>query len=85
MIRIKDYFELWKAGRINVKPNIKVVHESPSTAVVDGDNSVGMVCARKSMELAIEKAGKSRYRMGGNTPLESFRDCRILCNDGAET
>jgi LDH2 family malate/lactate/ureidoglycolate dehydrogenase len=56
MIRIKDYFELWKAGRINPKPDIKVVHGSPSTAVVDGDNSVGMVCGRRSMELAIEKA-----------------------------
>ncbi len=59
MIRIKDYYELWKAGRINVTPDVKVVHESPSTAVVDGDNSIGMVCARKSMELAIEKAGKA--------------------------
>jgi L-2-hydroxycarboxylate dehydrogenase (NAD+) len=59
MIRIKDYFELWKSGRINVKPNVRVVHESPSTAVVDGDNSVGMVAARKSMELAIEKAKKA--------------------------
>jgi len=59
MIRIKDYFELWKAGRINVSPKVRIVHESPSTAVVDGDNAVGMVAARRSMEIAIEKAGKS--------------------------
>lgn len=56
MIRIKDYYELWKAGRINVRPTVRTVHESPSTAVVDGDNAVGMVAARKSMEIAIEKA-----------------------------
>jgi len=56
MIRIKDYYELWKAKRINVNPNVRIVHESPSTAVVDGDNSVGMVAARRSMEIAIEKA-----------------------------
>ncbi len=56
MIRIKDYYELWKANRINVNPDIRIVHESPSTAVVDGDNAVGMVAARRSMELAIEKA-----------------------------
>jgi L-2-hydroxycarboxylate dehydrogenase (NAD+) len=56
MIRIKDYYELWKAGRINVTPSVKIVHETPSTAVVDGDNSIGMVCARRSMEIAIEKA-----------------------------
>jgi L-2-hydroxycarboxylate dehydrogenase (NAD+) len=56
MIRIKDYFQLWKAGRINVNPDVHIVHESPSTAVVDGDNAIGMVAARKSMEIAIEKA-----------------------------
>jgi LDH2 family malate/lactate/ureidoglycolate dehydrogenase len=56
MIRIKDYYELWKAKRINVNPYISIVHESPSTAVVDGDNAVGMVAARRSMEIAIEKA-----------------------------
>ncbi len=56
MIRIKDYFQLWKAGRINVSPSVRVVHESPSTAVVDGDNAVGMVAAGRSMEIAIEKA-----------------------------
>src|SRR5512145_628425 len=59
MIRIKDYYELWKAGRINVKPDVRVVHESPSTCVIDGDNAVGMVAARKSMEIAIDKAVKS--------------------------
>jgi LDH2 family malate/lactate/ureidoglycolate dehydrogenase len=59
MIRIKDYYELWKAGRINVNPNIRIVHESPSTAVMDGDNSVGMVTATKSMETAIGKAEKA--------------------------
>lgn len=56
MIRIKDYFQLWKAGRINVTPSVKVVHETPSTAVVDGDGAVGMVAATRSMEIAIDKA-----------------------------
>jgi L-2-hydroxycarboxylate dehydrogenase (NAD+) len=32
------------------------VHESPSTAVVDGDGAIGMVAATKSMKIAIEKA-----------------------------
>jgi L-2-hydroxycarboxylate dehydrogenase (NAD+) len=56
MIRIKDYYELWKSGRINPAPDIRIVHETPSTAVVDGDNAVGMVSARRSMEIAIAKA-----------------------------
>ena len=56
MLRLKDYYELWKSGRINVKPVVRIVHESPSTAVIDGDNAIGMVAARKSMQIAIEKA-----------------------------
>jgi LDH2 family malate/lactate/ureidoglycolate dehydrogenase len=56
MIRIKDYFELWKAGRINVQPNVRIVHETPSTAVVDGDGAIGMIAASKSMQIAMEKA-----------------------------
>ena len=56
MIRIKDYYQLWQAKRINVTPNVRIVHESPSTAVVDGDNAIGMVAAKRSMEIAIEKA-----------------------------
>ncbi len=59
MLRIKDYYELWKAGRINVNPDVRIVHESPSTAVIDGDNAVGMVAAKKSMITAIEKAEKA--------------------------
>ncbi|MBN2520996.1 MAG: Ldh family oxidoreductase [Bacteroidales bacterium] len=59
MIRIKDYYELWKAKRINVNPNIRIVHETLSTAVVDGDRAIGMLPSIKSMEIAIEKAKKA--------------------------
>jgi len=58
MIRIKDYYQLWKANRINVKPDLRIVHETPSTAVLDGDRAVGMVAATRSMEIAIEKASR---------------------------
>jgi len=56
MIRLKDYFQLWQKGRIKTSPDIRVVHETPSTAVVDGDMAVGMVTAKRSMEIAINKA-----------------------------
>jgi len=59
MIRIKDYFQLWESNRINTKPDIKIVHETSSTAVVDGDRAIGMVAATRSMEIAIEKAEKA--------------------------
>jgi L-2-hydroxycarboxylate dehydrogenase (NAD+) len=56
MIRIKDHYELWKAHRINTSPEIRIVHESPGTAVVDADGAIGMLSARRSMEIAISKA-----------------------------
>ncbi len=59
MIRIKDHYELWKANRINTSPDIRIVHESPGTAVVDADGAIGMLAARRSMEIAIEKAQKT--------------------------
>ena len=59
MIRIKDYFQLWEAGRINTRPNVKVVHETPGTAVIDADGAIGIIGATKSMILAIEKAKNS--------------------------
>jgi len=56
MLRLKDYYNLWKAGRINTQPRVHIVHETPTTAVVDGDRAIGMVAAVKSMEIAIGKA-----------------------------
>jgi L-2-hydroxycarboxylate dehydrogenase (NAD+) len=54
--RLSGYFRLWEAQRINTSPDIKRIHESPSTAVVDGDKGLGLVVAPKAMEIAIEKA-----------------------------
>jgi L-2-hydroxycarboxylate dehydrogenase (NAD+) len=56
VVRLGDYYKLWKAGRINTQPKIKIVHETLSTAVVDGDKTIGMIPAKFSMELAIKKA-----------------------------
>ncbi|MFY0653662.1 MAG: Ldh family oxidoreductase [Cyclobacteriaceae bacterium] len=54
--RLSGYLRLWEADRINPTPDIKVVHETPSTAVVDGDAALGLVAGPKAMEIAIEKA-----------------------------
>ncbi len=54
--RLIGYVRLWDADRINPTPNIRVVHETPSTGVVDGDSGLGLVVAPKAMEIAIKKA-----------------------------
>jgi len=56
LMRVKDYFLMVDAGRINVNPKVKVIHETPSTATIDGDNALGPISAKFSMQLAIEKA-----------------------------
>jgi LDH2 family malate/lactate/ureidoglycolate dehydrogenase len=54
--RLSGYVRLWEAGRINATPNIHVVHETPSTAVVDGSAGLGLVVAPYAMQIAIDKA-----------------------------
>ena len=54
--RLNGYVRLWEAKRANTKPHIKVVHETPSTGVVDGDSGLGLVVAPVAMQLAIDKA-----------------------------
>lgn len=54
--RLSGYVRLWEAGRVNPAPDIRVVHETPSTAVVDGDAGLGLVVAPFAMQVAIEKA-----------------------------
>lgn len=56
LMRIKDYLGLWEKGRMNMNPQVKVIHETPSTASVDGDMAPGMVAGKFAMELAINKA-----------------------------
>ena len=54
--RLSNYVRLWEKGRLNANPNIKIVHETPSTAVVDGDAGAGLLVAPKAMAIAMEKA-----------------------------
>jgi LDH2 family malate/lactate/ureidoglycolate dehydrogenase len=56
--RLTGYVRLWEAGRINSNPNITIKHETPSTAVVDGDAGLGLVVAPQAMQIAIDKAEK---------------------------
>jgi len=54
--RLSGYVRLWEKKRINPTPNITIVHETPTTATVDGDAGLGLVVAPFAMKIAIEKA-----------------------------
>jgi len=54
--RLSGYVRLWEVNRINATPDINIIHQTPSTAVVDGDSGLGLVIAPWAMQVAIEKA-----------------------------
>ena len=54
--RLSGYVRLWEAKRANSNPSLQIVHETPSTGVVDGDGGLGLVVAPFAMDLAISKA-----------------------------
>ncbi len=54
--RLSGYVRLWEVKRVNTNPDIKIIHETVSTAVVDGDSGLGLVVAPFAMQVAIDKA-----------------------------
>jgi L-2-hydroxycarboxylate dehydrogenase (NAD+) len=59
VIRVPLYVRRMRAGGVNVKPNIQIVSERDSTALVDGDNAVGHLVMRYATQIAIEKAKRT--------------------------
>jgi LDH2 family malate/lactate/ureidoglycolate dehydrogenase len=53
------YVKWLRDGAMTAKPNIRVVTETPSTALLDADNGMGFVAGHRAMELAIRKAKES--------------------------
>lgn len=52
------YYDRIKDGILNPITQFEIVRESPTTAVVDGHNGMGHVIAKRSMQMAIDKAKK---------------------------
>lgn len=56
IVRLPQYAGRLRAGGYNLDPRIRVVQETASSALVDGDNALGQVVMTTATELAIEKA-----------------------------
>ncbi|HXW40741.1 MAG TPA: Ldh family oxidoreductase [Xanthobacteraceae bacterium] len=56
VIRLPLYVRRIRAGGINTRPNIRVVSDRPSAALLDGDNGMGHLVMCRAAELAIAKA-----------------------------
>jgi L-2-hydroxycarboxylate dehydrogenase (NAD+) len=56
VIRLPQYVKRIRAGGMNTRPDIRVVHERAAMAVLDGDNGMGHLVVSRAVELAIGKA-----------------------------
>jgi len=81
--RLHTYFDMLTLGRINPKPTVKIVRELPATAVVDGDNGLGLVVGPKANIICMDKAdavgsavvsvsNTNHFGMGGYYPIKAL-------------
>ena len=61
---VSNYLQIFyvpglQGGNINPRPRIQAVHETPVSALLDGDGGMGFVVGTRAMELAIHKAKKN--------------------------
>jgi LDH2 family malate/lactate/ureidoglycolate dehydrogenase len=54
--RLHSYFDMLTLGRINPRPEVRIVRQLPGTATVDGDNGLGLVVGPRANEIAMDKA-----------------------------
>jgi LDH2 family malate/lactate/ureidoglycolate dehydrogenase len=59
VIRLAPYVKRIRAGGMNPRPQMRVMHERAASAVIDGDNGMGHLVVSRAVELAIEKARTS--------------------------
>jgi L-2-hydroxycarboxylate dehydrogenase (NAD+) len=57
--RLHSYFDMLTLGRINPKPEIKVLRSTPSTATIDGDKGLGLVVGPHANRFAMDMAERS--------------------------
>jgi uncharacterized oxidoreductase len=56
VIRVPQYCAALKAGHLNPAPKVRLVVDTPTIAVLDGDQGFGQIIARRGTSLAIERA-----------------------------
>jgi uncharacterized oxidoreductase len=59
VIRVRQYVQAIEDGTVDPGARLKVLSETPSTAVLDGDRGFGQVMARQAMDFAISIADRT--------------------------
>jgi len=63
--RLKRYTIGIQVGSVNPKANVRVLRETASTALIDGDSGLGQVVAYNAMEVAVKKASEAGVSVVG--------------------
>jgi LDH2 family malate/lactate/ureidoglycolate dehydrogenase len=82
--RLHTYFDMLTLGRINPRPEIRIVRQLPGTATVDGDNGLGLVVGPRANAIAMEKAeavgsgwvsvcNTNHFGIAGYYPLQALK------------
>ncbi len=56
VMQVERYVRSFQDGRANPDPTIRVLHEGPATAALNGDGGLGMIVATRAMRMAIARA-----------------------------
>src|SRR5437763_16920766 len=57
--RVAGYVRALKAGRLNPRPQLRLVHDSPAAALLDADRGLGVVVSARAMEICLERAASA--------------------------
>ena len=72
---LRAYVKLYGDGKMNPRPEWKIVRESPATATIDADNGLAVILGPKAMRIAIDKARSvgigavTMYNAGHSGPI----------------
>jgi LDH2 family malate/lactate/ureidoglycolate dehydrogenase len=75
IVLAERYIEGIRSGEINSRPKVRILRESKSTAVVDGDGGLGAFVATQATRLAIRKARRTGV---GSVSLVNLTHCGAL-------
>jgi uncharacterized oxidoreductase len=58
VIRVPQYVGSIRKGETRPRPAMRLLHETPTTAILDGDLGLGQVVARRAADVALDKAAR---------------------------
>src|SRR5262249_18048443 len=54
--RVAGYCSMIRLGLLNPKPDVRVLRDTPTLAMLEGDGASGIVVARRAMQMAMDRA-----------------------------